>query len=891
MVSLTIDGKEVVAEEGSTILKAAKSEGIDIPTLCYHERLNPIGSCRMCVVEIEGLPHPMTACNTPVVEGIKVTTASERLLRMRKETLKLILVNHPLDCPICDKGGECTLQDLVHEFEIDGAGYQAITRKRESSYATPLIHYWPDRCIMCLRCVTACREIKALGAIDISGSGFDTSVVAVNKDKCESCGECISVCPTGALTENLSQYKGRSWMVDRVMTTCTYCGCGCQLEINVLDNRITGITTKDHVGINKGSLCVKGRFGYEFIQSEERLTKPLVKKNGEFHEASWEDALTLVAENFNSIKASHGADAIAALSSARCTNEENYLMQKLMRAGIGTNNIDHCARLCQSSTVAGPATAFDSAVMTNPIADVLKSEAILVTGSNTTENHPIFANYIKEAVLKKGTKLIVVDPRKIDLVDYAGIWLRPKPGTDIAWINGLLHIIIKENLHAVEYIKERTEGFEELKACVEKYTPEYVSKITGIKAPDLVNTAITYGKAKPASIMYAMGITQHITGTDNVKSLVNLAMLCGNIGVEGGGLNPLKGQNNVQGASDLGALPNVLTDYQPVTNDEVRQKFEMAWGVDNLQGTVGLTVTEMFNAAEEGKVKAMYIMGENPLLSDPDINHIDNCMKSLDFLVVQDIFLTETAKYADVVLPGTSFAEKEGTFTNSERRVQRIRKAIKQQGEAREDYRIICELSNKLEFRMDYSSPKDIMEEIRRVTPSYAGITYERIEKEGIQWPCPDEDHPGTPILHVGQFAIGKGQFSAIDYQEPAELPDDEYPFLLSTGRVLEHYHTGTMTRKGKGLNMLYPELLVEINPDDAGSMGVASGDLVHITSRRGDIKVKALISERPDRGVIFLPFHFKESPANILTINAVDPIAKIPQYKVCAVRIEGIKQ
>jgi formate dehydrogenase alpha subunit len=891
MVSLTIDGKEVVAEEGTTILKAAKSVGIDIPTLCYHERLNPIGSCRMCVVEIEGLPHPMTACNTPVVEGIKVTTASGRLLRMREETLKLILVNHPLDCPICDKGGECTLQDLVHEFEIDGAGYQAIREKRESSYATPLIHYWPDRCIMCLRCITACREIKGLGAIDISGSGFDASVVAVDKDKCESCGECISVCPTGALTENLSQYKARPWMVDRVMTTCTYCGCGCQLEINVLDNRITSITTKDHVGINKGSLCVKGRFGYEFIESEERITKPLVKKNGEFHEASWEDALNLVAENFNTIKASHGADAIACLSSARCTNEENYLIQKLMRAVIGTNNIDHCARLWHSSTVAGLATAFGSDAMTNPIADVLKSEAILVTGSNTTENHPIFANYIKEAVLKKGAKLIVVDPRKIDLVDYADIWLRPKPGTDIAWINGLLHIIIKENLHAAEYIKERTEGFEELKACVEKYTPEYVSEITGIKASDLVNTAITYGKAKPASIMYAMVITQHINGTDNVKSLANLAMLCGNISVEGGGVNPLRGQNNVQGACDLGALPNVFTGYQPVTNDEVRQKFEMAWGVDNLQGKVGLTVTEMFNAAEEGKVKAMYIMGENPLLSDPDLNHIEHCIKSLDFLVVQDIFLTETAKYADVVLPAVSFAEKDGTFTNSERKVQRIRKAIKPRGEAKEGYRIICELSNKLGFRMDYSSPRNIMEEIRKVTPSYAGITYERIEEEGIQWPCPDEGHPGTPILHVGQFARGKGQFTAIEYQEPAELPDDEYPFLLATGRVFAHYHAGTMTSKGKGLNMLYPELLVEINPDDAVSLGIASGDSVHITSRRGDIKVKAQVSERPDRGVVFLPFHLKESPANILTINAIDPIAKIPQYKVCAVRIEGIKQ
>jgi len=537
--------------------------------------------------------------------------------------------------------------------------------------------------------------------------------------------------------------------------------------------------------------------------------------------------------------------------------------------------------------VAGLAATFGSGAMTNPITDVLKSQAILVTGSNTTENHPIFANYIKETVLKKGAELIVVDPRKIDLVDYATIWLRPKPGTDIAWINGIIHIIIEENLQATEYIRERTEGFDELKACVEKYTPEYVSELTGIPAPDLIKAARIYGRAKPASIMYTMGITQHITGTNNVKSLANLAMLCGNVGIEGGGVNPLRGQNNVQGACDLGALPNVFTGYQPVTMDEVREKFEKAWGVDNLPHTPGLTVTEMFNAAEEGKVKAMYIMGENPLLSDPDVNHIEHCIKSLEFLVVQDIFLTETARYADVVLPGVSFAEKEGTFTNSERRVQRVRKAIQPQGEAKDDYWIICELSRRMGYPMDYKDPEEIMEEIRSVTPSYAGITYWRIEREGICWPCATLDHPGTPILHIEKFVRGKGLFSAIDYEPPAELPDNEYPFLLTTGRVLQHYHTGTMTRKGKGLNMLYPELLAEINADDAADLGINSGEFVHIASRRGDIKVKSLISERPDRGVIFVPFHFHESPANVLTINALDPIAKIPEYKVCAVKVE----
>ena len=539
--------------------------------------------------------------------------------------------------------------------------------------------------------------------------------------------------------------------------------------------------------------------------------------------------------------------------------------------------------------MAGLAASFGSGAMTNPIADVLKSEAILVTGSNTTENHPIFANYIKEAVLKNRTRLIVVDPRKIELVEHSHIWLRPRPGTDIAWINGLMHIIVKENLPAAEYIKERTEGFEELKACVEKYNPEYVSELTGIPVDDLHRAACLYAKAKPASILYTMGITQHITGTDNVKSLANLAMLCGNIGVEGGGVNPLRGQNNVQGACDLGALPNVFTGYQQVANKDLRNKFAKAWGVDILSETPGLMLTEIFPAVEKGDVKAIYIMGENPLLSDPDTNHVKHVVKSLDFLVVQDIFLTETAELADVVLPGVSFAEKEGTVTNSERKVQRIRKALNPIGEAREDYRIICDLSKKMGYPMDYNGPEKIMKEICAVTPSYAGITYDRLEEGGIAWPCPTEDHSGTPVLHIGKFARGKGQFFAIDHKEPDELPDNEYPFLLTTGRVLEHYHTGTMTRQGKGLSMLCPEAMAEVNPEDAVDLGIQSGDMIQVASRRGDIKVKTSVSERPGKGVIFLPFHFKESPVNVLTNSSLDPIAKIPEYKVCAVKISKI--
>jgi len=529
--------------------------------------------------------------------------------------------------------------------------------------------------------------------------------------------------------------------------------------------------------------------------------------------------------------------------------------------------------------------------MTNPIPDLFKSEVILTTGTNTTENHPIIANYIKDAVANKGAKLLVIDPRRISLVDYAALWLRPKPGTDVCWINGLMHIIINEGWQAQEYIDERCEGFAELKEKLEKYTPDYVSGITGISEEDLYAAAKLYGQARPASILYAMGITQHTSGTDNVKSLGNLAMLCGNIGVEGGGVNPLRGQNNVQGACDMGGLPNVYTGYQKVDVDEVREKFAKAWGVpaDKLDPQPGLKLTEMFPAAAEGKIKAMYIMGENPLISDPDLDHIEHCVEALDFFVVQDIFLTETAKMADVVLPGVSFAEKDGTFVNSERVVQRVRKALTIPGEAREDREIIADLAARMGYEMRYDSAEAIMREINQVTPSYGGITYERIEEQGLAWPCPDTDHPGTPILHVGQFARGKGLFFAIDHQPPAEEPDADYPFILTTGRVLSHFHTGTMTRKGEGLNKVHPEVKVEINPADAERLGIGEDDLLKISSRRGSIKVKAWVTERPAAGVVFVPFHFFEVQVNRLTNAALDPVAKIPEYKVCAVAVEKV--
>jgi formate dehydrogenase major subunit len=537
--------------------------------------------------------------------------------------------------------------------------------------------------------------------------------------------------------------------------------------------------------------------------------------------------------------------------------------------------------------VAGLAAAFGSGAMTNSIDEIEFSDVILATGTNTTENHPVISSRVKRAVRQRGAKLIVIDPREIGLVKYANIWLRQKPGTDVAVLNGLMNVIISEGLYAKEYVETRTEDFDALKKVVEKYTPEYVEDISGVPAEDLKRAARMYGEANKASLLYAMGITQHTTGTDNVKSCANLAMLCGNLGIEGGGVNPLRGQNNVQGACDVGALPNVFTGYQQVANEDARKKFEAAWGV-SLSSNPGITIVEVMNAAHHGDIKALYVMGENPMLSDPDLTHVEEAIKNLDLLIVQDIFLTETADCADVVLPSACFAEKEGTFTNTERRVQLLRKAVDAPGEAKPDWQILSELATTMGYSMTYSSAEDIMAEINGLTPSYAGITYDRIQEEGIQWPCPNTEHPGTRYLHKDQFTRGRGLFHAVEYIPPAELPDEEYPYILSTGRVLYQYHTGTMSRRTKGLVERFPESLVEINPRDAETLGIEEGNSIRVTSRRGSVQAKATVTERSPEGTVFMNFHFNEAAVNLLTNPALDPIGKIPEYKVCAVKVEA---
>jgi formate dehydrogenase alpha subunit len=675
-----------------------------------------------------------------------------------------------------------------------------------------------------------------------------------------------------------------------ILTTCIYCGCGCGLYLVSDGKKIIGSYPSKNHPVSRGSLCVKGWNSYEFINKRDRLVSPLIKINDTFHEADWASALSLTSDRLREISQMYGPDSIAFLSSAKATNEENYLMMKLARAVFKTNNIDNCARLCHAPTVVGLTSTFGSGAMTNTIEEFEDADVVLVTGSDTCAQHPLIGTRIINVVLDKKTKLIVIDPRKNQLSKYATIYASQTNGTDVAWINGMINIIILENLYSIEYVRTRVEGFEILKKQVSEYTPEKVSSITSIPEKKLIEMAHLYAKAKKAMIVYAMGITQHVTGVDNVQSLTNLAMITGHVGFICTGVNPLRGQNNVQGACDMGALPDVFPGYQHVSNESVRNKFEALWDVDHLPGVPGLTAMEIMNRAETGQIKGLFIFGENPILSDPDINHVKKALKNLEFLVVQDIFLSETAEFADVVLAGSSFAEKDGTFTSTERRCQRVRKAIDCPGNSREDWKIICDVAIHCGYNgMNYSHPSEIMNEITRVTPIYAGMGYNRLDPWGLLWPCPNNEHPGTKILHEGTFSKGIGTFKPCRYEPPDELPDMEYNFILTTGRVYFHWHTGTMTRRTSVLEREFPECFVELNPENAKELGLKSGDIVKVSSRRGFIEVKVNITENIQKNSIFIPFHFMEAAANILTNPALDPIAKIPEYKVCAVKVEKV--
>ena len=690
-----------------------------------------------------------------------------------------------------------------------------------------------------------------------------------------------------------------------VRTTCPYCGVGCQLDLQLKDERIYRVDAPFDVAPNYGRLCAKGRFGLDFVHHPSRLTHPLIRKDLDTHprqaigldgfrQATWDEALDLSARRLARVVKEHSGDAIGTFCSAKATNEDNYVFQKFVRAVMGTHNIDHCARLCHAASVTGLQIAIGSSAMSNSIAEMKDLEVFIVTGSNTSETHPVISTFLREAVVKNDAKLIVIDPRQIEMTQFATYWLRNRAGSDVAVFQAMAHTILDEELHNREFIEARVKNFEAYARSLESFTPEWAEEISGVPADLIRESARLYAGAQNAAIYWGMGISQSVHGTDNALSLANLALLTGNLGRPGTGLNPLRGQNNVQGCSDSGGLPNVFPGYQSVSDDAIRAKFEAAWNT-KLPPEPGLTTMEMVDAAERGAIRAYFVMGENPMMSEPDLRHARHVMERLDFVLVQDIFMNETSEYADVILPAASFAERDGTFTNSDRRVQLVRKALDPPGSALPDWEILCDLAQRVEALLEpqqsagfsYSSTSEIWDEMANLTPPFQGIDHARIQREsGVHWPCPTPDHPGTPTLFADDFPSGKGRLTPLSFEPGAELPDEEYPYVLSTGRVLYHWHGGTMTRRSK-LDDIYPDPTVEIHPDDAEQVGISAGDWIRVRSRRGKIEVKALLTERSPPGLVFIPFHFAEAAANELTIDARDARAKIPDYKVCAIALE----
>ncbi|MGN6734096.1 MAG: formate dehydrogenase subunit alpha [Candidatus Binatia bacterium] len=701
---------------------------------------------------------------------------------------------------------------------------------------------------------------------------------------------------------------------DRIVsTTCPYCGVGCNLQLHIKDEYIYKVTSPFDGIVNHGNLCVKGRFGYDFIYNPERVTTPLIRKQAqaagtrtqafdreEWREVSWDEALDYTASRLVEIYQRDGADAMAVYCCAKATNEDNYLLQKLFRALFRTNNIDHCTRLCHAGSVVALQMALGTSAMSNTAAEVVHSDVFLVTGSNTAETHPIIALQMKAAVEKHGAKLIVVDPRRVEMVNWAALWLPEKPGTDVPLFSAMAHVIVKERLYNEDFIHRRTEGFDDFCKSIERFTPEYAEAISGVERNLIVQAARLYATAKTAAIYWALGIPEHSHGTDNAMTLIHLALLTGHIGRQGTGLNPLRGQNNVQGASDSGAMPWHYPGYQRVDEDASGRKFEQAWNIEpgGLNRRLGLTTTEIMSAVGPGGVRALHIMGENPMMSEPNLNHTRHMIEQLEFLSVQDLFINESGAYADVFLPAASWAEKEGTFTNTDRRVQRVRKALEPRGQARADWEIICDLAERIEKKLGrsksafwaYQRPAEVLEEMGRVVPEYAGVKYQRIERQGVQTPVWDDNHPGTPFLFAETFPRGRGKFYDVEYIPSVEMADEEYPFILTTGRLLEHWHGGTLTRHSK-LDDLYPQARIEINPGDGARLKIEDGQTVRVSSRRGTVVLRAWLTQRTTVGVVFIPMHFAEAAANLLTIDALDPLAKIPEYKACAVNIVSVSK
>ncbi len=899
-VQFTLNGKAVTGRSDELLIEVARRHGVGIPHLCYSPSLRPDGNCRACVVEIKGERVLAPSCCRYPKDGMEVVTDSERALTSQKMVIELLLADmaqarHTLDNQV---------DTWARRLNVGKPRFAPRAQPRaDLSHAAIAVNL--DACIQCTRCVRACREVQVNDVIGYAHRADRAKIVfdlddPMGESTCVGCGECVQACPTGALMP--ARDVALQAIDKKVESVCPYCGVGCQLTYHVKDNRILYVQGKDGPA-NHQRLCVKGRYGFDYVHHRHRLTKPLIRKPGVpkhkdfvvdpenwaevFREASWDEALDLAAGGLRALRDRNGKKALAGFGSAKGTNEEAYLFQKLVRTGFGSNNVDHCTRLCHASSVAALMEGLNSGAVSNQVSDVMKAEVVLVIGANPTVNHPVAATWIKNAA-KRGVKLIVADPRRTELARYATYTLQFKPDTDVALLNAMLYTIVEEGLVDESFVRDRTAGFEALRDNVKKYAPEAMAPVCSIDADTIRAVARLYATSKGSMILWGMGISQHVHGTDNARCLIALALATGQIGRPGSGLHPLRGQNNVQGASDSGLIPMVYPDYQRVDNPQAKARFEKLWGME-LDPAPGLTVVEIMHAAKRGDIRGMYIMGENPAMSDPDVEHAREALASLEHLAVQDIFLTETAYLADVVLPATAWPEKNGTVTNTDRMVQLGRKAIEPPGEAKEDLWIIQEIARRLGLPWRYRHPRDVFAEMRACMDSIAGITWERLERESaVTYPCTREDDPGEPVIFTATFptASGRGKFVPADIIPAAEQPDANYPMVLITGRQLEHWHTGAMTRRAGVLDYIEPEPVASFHPLDLEALGAKPGEIVTVASRRGAISLYARVDDGTPRGAVFIPFCFYEAAANLLTNPALDPFGKIPEFKYCAVRV-----
>ncbi|WNL42573.1 formate dehydrogenase subunit alpha [Halomonas sp. PAMB 3264] len=903
-VSVEIDGITLSVPEGTSVLRAAALADISIPKLCATDSLEAFGSCRLCAVEIEGRRGLPASCTTPVVQGMKVTTQNERLAKLRRGVMELYISDHPLDCLTCSANGDCELQDMagsvgLREVRYGFEGENHLDKPRDTS--NPYFTFDPSKCIVCSRCVRACDEVQGTFALTIDGRGFDSKVSAGQDEAfmdsdCVSCGACVQACPTATLMDNSVIDHG---VPDRsVVTTCAYCGVGCSFEAQMKGDKLVRMVPYKGGDANHGHSCVKGRFAFGYASHPDRLTTPMIRDSIDqpWREASWEEAISFAAKRLKAIQAEHGRESIGGITSSRCTNEETYLVQKLIRAAFGNNNTDTCARVCHSPTGYGLKTTLGESAGTQTFDSVMKSDAIIVIGANPTDAHPVFGSMMRKR-LRQGAKLIVADPRRIDLLKTPHLkeaqHLPLRPGTNVALVNALAHVVITEGLEDKDFVAKRcdTDAYQSWRAFIseERHSPEASEPITGVPADAVRQAARTYATVPNGAIYYGLGVTEHSQGSTMVMGIANLALATGNIGREGVGVNPLRGQNNVQGSCDMGSFPHELPGYQHVADPNARGRFEAKWGVQ-LDDEPGLRIPNMFDAAIEGTFKALYVQGEDIAQSDPNTQHVEAALRSLDCLIVQDIFLNETAKFAHVLLPGSSFLEKDGTFTNAERRINRVRKVTPPVA-GKQDWEVTQDLANALGYPMNYAHPSEIMDEIAALAPSFAGVSYEKLEQYGsLQWPCNDENPQGMPTMHALNFPIGLGRFAITEYVATEERANRRFPLLLTTGRILSQYNVGAQTRRTHNQHW-HNEDVLELHPSDAELRGVSDGDWLGITSRSGQTVLRARISERMQPGVVYTTFHHPGSGANVITTDNSDWATNCPEYKVTAVQVEKVSQ